>query len=184
MIGDTADRSEGANKHDVLGAVGCDSRIGSKYLRPGYGFGGPCFPRDNRALGAHIASVGIEPLIPLATDAANKAHTALQTEELLATAQQEFTFSQIGYKENCTVPIIEESQKLKIAASLARKGRRVTICDRANLVLAVQQQYGALFSYEVNDAGDAHAEISPQPHASAHGAKIFGGSDSYGVRRI
>ncbi|KAJ1487953.1 hypothetical protein T484DRAFT_1784822 [Baffinella frigidus] len=85
-----------------------------------------------------IPSVGIEPLIPSATDAANKAHTALQ--ELLDTPQQSFTFEQIGYKEKCTVPIIEESQKLKIAASLAKKGRHVTIRDTANLVLAVQQQ--------------------------------------------
>lgn len=50
MIGDIADRTPGADKEDILHAVGSDSRIGQKCLKPGYGFGGPCFPRDNRAL--------------------------------------------------------------------------------------------------------------------------------------
>jgi UDPglucose 6-dehydrogenase len=40
----------GADADIVLQAVGLDSRIGHKYLRAGLGFGGPCFPRDVRAL--------------------------------------------------------------------------------------------------------------------------------------
>ena len=35
----------------VSDALGLDSRIGRKYLTGGLGFGGPCFPRDNVALG-------------------------------------------------------------------------------------------------------------------------------------
>ena len=37
----------------VLNAIGSDSRIGTKYLGFGFGFGGPCFPRDNRAFAAY-----------------------------------------------------------------------------------------------------------------------------------
>ena len=77
MIGDVADLTPGADKFDILTAVGDDSRIGKKYLMPGYGFGGPCFPRDNRALGGYIKSIGIDPLIPEATDKSNKLHTKL-----------------------------------------------------------------------------------------------------------
>jgi UDP-glucose 6-dehydrogenase len=47
MVGDIADATPGANKNDILAAVGSDSRVGLKCLRPGYGFGGPCFPRYN-----------------------------------------------------------------------------------------------------------------------------------------
>ena len=32
----------------VTGALGLDSRIGSKYLNGSVSYGGPCFPRDNR----------------------------------------------------------------------------------------------------------------------------------------
>ena len=35
----------------VTDALGLDTRIGSKYLRGGLAYGGPCFPRDNKAFG-------------------------------------------------------------------------------------------------------------------------------------
>ncbi len=53
----------GADVHDVARAIGMDNRIGRKFLHPGPGFGGSCFPKDTRAL-AHIArAYGVEPLI-------------------------------------------------------------------------------------------------------------------------
>ena len=53
MISDVCD-SIGANKEKVLDSIGSDSRIGNKYFRPGYSFGGPCFPRDTRALALFV----------------------------------------------------------------------------------------------------------------------------------
>ena len=69
LIGDIADRTPGADKHDICRALGRDTSIGPKCLRPGFGFGGPCYPRDNRALAQYAASVGIRATIPEATDA-------------------------------------------------------------------------------------------------------------------
>lgn len=42
----------GADARRVLHAIGGDTRIGRKYLHPGGPYGGPCFPRDNRAFQA------------------------------------------------------------------------------------------------------------------------------------
>jgi UDPglucose 6-dehydrogenase len=42
----------GCDVHEVARAVGMDRRIGSKFLHPGPGFGGSCFPKDTRALSA------------------------------------------------------------------------------------------------------------------------------------
>lgn len=40
----------GCDVHEVARAIGMDRRIGSKFLHPGPGFGGSCFPKDTRAL--------------------------------------------------------------------------------------------------------------------------------------
>ena len=42
----------GCDVHEVARAIGMDRRIGAKFLHPGLGFGGSCFPKDTRALAA------------------------------------------------------------------------------------------------------------------------------------
>lgn len=151
MIGDISDRTPGAVKEDILGAIGSDSRVGGKCLKAGYGFGGPCFPRDNRALGAHATRIGVRPIICTATDSYNDYHASLMVEKFLLSenGKKDYTFSDVAYKPNCAVPIIEESQKLKVASILAAQGCKVTIKDRDFIIELVQQEYGALFQYEV-----------------------------------
>lgn len=52
FINEMADLCEqvGADVHDVARGIGLDNRIGSKFLHPGPGFGGSCFPKDTLAL--------------------------------------------------------------------------------------------------------------------------------------
>merc|ERR1711966_314723 len=149
MVGDIADRTPGAEKHEILQAVGADSRIGTKCLRPGYGFGGPCFPRDNRALGGYAKSIGIDPKIPIATDEYNDYHTQIMIQNKLAEDKDEYTFSDVAYKPQCPVPIIEESQKLAVAAGIAKAGKKVTIEDRDFIIACVRAEFGSLFEYKV-----------------------------------
>src|SRR5437763_13655859 len=48
----------GCDVHDVAKAMGMDRRIGSKFLHPGPGFGGSCFPKDVRGLSAVAREAG------------------------------------------------------------------------------------------------------------------------------
>lgn len=50
--------SIGCDVHDVARAIGMDRRIGSKFLHPGPGFGGSCFPKDTRALASVARQFG------------------------------------------------------------------------------------------------------------------------------
>src|SRR5262249_33343899 len=52
FINEVADLCEklGADVHDVAKGIGLDGRIGAKFLHPGPGFGGSCFPKDTLAL--------------------------------------------------------------------------------------------------------------------------------------
>lgn len=151
MIGDIAAHTPNSNKIDILKAVGADSRIGNKYLQAGYGFGGPCFPRDNRALGNYADSIGVSPYLPRATDEYNKFHAQFLKKELISQNKDEYIFEDVCYKAKCPVPIIEESHKLIIARSLAIEGKRVIIKDRKIVLDEVKKEFGNLFQYLQTD---------------------------------
>src|SRR5215510_7145487 len=53
----------GCDVHDVARAIGMDKRIGTKFLHPGPGFGGSCFPKDTRALASVAKPYDCESLI-------------------------------------------------------------------------------------------------------------------------
>ena len=149
LIGDIADSTKGTDKIAILNAVGQDQRIGSKCLKPGYGFGGPCLSRDNRALGNFSALKGIEPVVFRTTDIANRMHAEYMATQLLNQKLDSYVFEDVCYKSNCAVPIIDESQKLAVAKILAEKGLKVMIKDNQNVVLQVKKQFGDLFTYSV-----------------------------------
>ena len=150
MISDYCD-TIGANKYTVLDAIGSDTRIGSKYFNPGFSFGGPCFPRDTKALKQCLDKVHIQNTLLEATTQYNEWHTEFQTDqwwrEIVQQNQQSVVIEGVCYKEGSKIPIIEESAKLKIATKLA-KYIPVTIRDVPEIIEEVRKEYGNLFTYE------------------------------------
>jgi nucleotide sugar dehydrogenase len=170
MVSDLCDQA-GADKSTVLKAIGADTRIGRKYFNPGLSFGGPCFPRDTKALKQLMDQHGIPSQILQSTTEYNQEHNRRYAEQLIGTNNslkdqvktqldcQEiyneggttgFIFSDVCYKPNVHIPIIEESAKLKIAEMLVKDhGRQVIIKDVPALISEVKKEYGNLFKYSI-----------------------------------
>ena len=150
MISDMCD-SVGADKKIVLRSIGGDKRIGNRYFNPGYSFGGPCFPRDTRALKMVMDKEDICSDLLTATTRYNEVHVEFQTTQLLKKGLDHYVIEDICYKEGSTIPIIEESAKLKIALQLVKAGKSVTIKDIRLLIDEVRKEYGNLFTYDIKE---------------------------------
>lgn len=130
---------------NVLNAIGSDSRIGNKYLKYGYGFGGPCFPRDNKALIHATNEIGIDFSFSKATIKENTKHFEFQTNDLLQ-QEDKIYFESIGYKNGSD--IIEESQQLRIALALVQKGKRVILNKNDKARKIIEEKYPGVFEFE------------------------------------
>ena len=133
MLGEVLIRSDLDEDVDrALAAVGADTRIGSKYMRYGFGYGGPCLPRDNRAFAHYARRVGLDFPLGIIVDNFNKSHTDFLIKSALEKNQHlPFFIESITYKEN--TDIIEESQQLQFCKGLLEAGRRVFVKPNALL---------------------------------------------------
>jgi len=145
-IGDLCEKL-GADTELVLKSIGSDSRIGNRYLGYGFGYGGPCLPRDNRALGKFAEDQGYPLLIGKATDKVNQIHQDFQFDWYLKnySEDEEIYFDYVSYKKESV--ILEESQQLAIAVRLAKAGRKVKINGQKSVILKLQELHGELFEY-------------------------------------
>ena len=113
----------------VLKAIGSDSRIGTKYLNYGFGFGGPCFPRDNRAFAAYASKAGVETPLGATTDKFNDEHTKFLKEYYVNKNKDNraYVFHYLTYKDG--VDILTESRPYDLALSLLDAGYEVYCLD-------------------------------------------------------
>jgi nucleotide sugar dehydrogenase len=132
MIGEVLALSKLDGEIDtVLNAIGSDSRIGTKYLNFGFGFGGPCFPRDNRAFAAHAKSVGVQHNIGFTVDAFNEEHAEFIKEYFMHKNKKHlpFAFKYLTYKPG--IDILTESQQYRLCLDLLDEGFDVYCMDDA-----------------------------------------------------
>ena len=150
MVGDIVLNS-GGNPDVVLNAIGSDSRINHKYLGYGFGYGGPCFPRDNRALSIYANDIECPAKISIATDESNDVHFEMQVKRFQEENKKgtSVTIDSVAYKKGTT--ILEESQQLKYAIRLAELGYRVTIKDYKEVIDFLKRSHDDLFIYEEID---------------------------------
>jgi UDPglucose 6-dehydrogenase len=85
FINEMADLCEkvGADVHDVARGIGLDGRIGRKFLHPGPGFGGSCFPKDTVALMRIGQDFGAPSRLVETTVAANEARKSAMATRII-----------------------------------------------------------------------------------------------------
>ena len=129
-IANLCDRA-GADVHGVAKGMGLDKRIGSKFLHPGPGFGGSCFPKDTRALVALGAELGVPQLIvenAIQVNERQKAITFEKMEEALGGVRGR-TVALLGLAFKPNTSDVREAPALHLCRALIAAGARVRACD-------------------------------------------------------
>jgi UDPglucose 6-dehydrogenase len=129
MLAEMCDKLPGADIDVVAGAVGSDTRIGSKYIKGAIGYGGPCFPRDNKAFAALGRKLGVRCDLAEATDAINDHQIQRLVAAVQAHAKSGARVSVLGLSYKPHTQVIEESQGIALAAQLSAEGYVVSVYD-------------------------------------------------------
>lgn len=126
VLGEIAEHIPGINVDDVTQAIGADHRIGKAYLTSGLGFGGPCFPRDNRAFGTMANRRGVEVPFAEKTDKYNQTIAEHTADKIISiTSSPEDIIAIIGLSYKPQTAFCEESQGITIANELSKKNFRL-----------------------------------------------------------
>jgi UDPglucose 6-dehydrogenase len=136
MLAQVCETLPGADVDTVTSAIGCDSRIGQRYLRGAMGYGGPCFPRDNIAFSALARANGVPALLAEATDQLNRRQVPRLAELILSHMPEGGVAGLLGLSYKPNTEVIEESQGVAIAKHLLRAGARVAVYDPAAMANA------------------------------------------------
>jgi UDPglucose 6-dehydrogenase len=119
----------GAEADVITRALGADNRIGGKCLKGALGFGGPCFPRDNRAFQAFARDAGWEAQLAPRVVKVNKHVPPRLVELVRQQVPEKSRVALLGLAYKPDTPIVEESQALMVAQQLAQAGFRVRVHD-------------------------------------------------------
>ncbi|HTG14954.1 MAG TPA: UDP-glucose/GDP-mannose dehydrogenase family protein [Blastocatellia bacterium] len=130
----------GADVRDVARGMGMDGRIGNKFLHPGPGFGGSCFPKDAKALAALGRSVGYDVRIVQATLAVNEFQKKSMIDHVrrLVPDLADKTVALLGLAFKPETDDMREAPSIRIVADLVEGGARVRAYDPAAMESARQ----------------------------------------------
>jgi UDPglucose 6-dehydrogenase len=124
-----AEKIKGIDIDRVTNAIGLDSRIGNKYLKGAAPYGGPCFPRDTRALAALYSELDINQGLPIATEQVNNSHIDFIKNYVVGHIHQSKKVGVVGISYKPGTPVIEESPGVAIVNALLDQGLDVTTWD-------------------------------------------------------
>lgn len=152
----------GANAEMVRVGISTDSRIGNKFLFPGLGYGGSCFPKDVKALIKTGKEYGVEMSIIKCADETNKKQRKLFIDKITEKFGKNLsgkTFAVWGLAFKPKTNDMREAPAITIIQALLDMGAKVKACDpkaieSARFIFGDKIQYCSK-SYDTLENADA-----------------------------
>ncbi len=135
-LAEICENMPGGNVDQVTDALGDDPRIGRKYLKGGLSYGGPCFPRDNRAFAKAAEKFGCNTPLSVRTDQINDYHRNERIPNKLLALMKEYKtnkLSILGLSYKTDTQLVEESAAISIINALIKKDVQLSIYDPAGM---------------------------------------------------
>jgi UDPglucose 6-dehydrogenase len=132
----------GADVHGVARGIGLDGRIGSKFLHPGPGYGGSCFPKDVHALIHFAKEAGVKLELAPAVTRVNAQQRQRAVDKIVAMLDGDVAGKTIGilglsFKPN--TDDIREAPALTIIQALQAQGAKIKAYDPVAMPIAQQE---------------------------------------------
>lgn len=124
----------GGNITELVHAVGMDSRIGNKFLNPGPGFGGSCFPKDTKALLQVANDSGFDATLLKAITISNHQQiNQIVTNAKRLVAEQDKIIAILGVTYKANTDDVRSSPAIAIIDQLLSDGYKIKIYDPKGL---------------------------------------------------
>ena len=168
FINEIADLCErvGADVHDVARGIGLDGRIGRKFLHPGPGFGGSCFPKDTLALAYTAREVNapqtvVEQVIEV--NNARKKRMAAKVVDFCGGSVKGLTVGVLGLTFKANTDDMRDAPSLDIVPALQAAGAKIVAFDPEGMTEASKLLKNITFAktaYEAAFEADALVVIT------------------------
>jgi UDPglucose 6-dehydrogenase len=129
MLARLCERLPEADVNVITDTLGLDTRIGPKYLKGAVSYGGPCFPRDNRAFAALASQAGAFSDLAEATDRFNRAQIKWLADLVRRHYSRAGSIGILGLTYKPDTDVVVESFGLLLAQELSSAGLPVVAYD-------------------------------------------------------
>jgi UDPglucose 6-dehydrogenase len=157
FINEIADLCEkvGADVHDVARGIGLDGRIGRKFLHPGPGFGGSCFPKDTLALAYTAREVNAPQTIVeqvIEVNNARKKRMAAKVIDFCGGSVNGMTVGVLGLTFKPNTDDMRDAPSLDIVPALQAAGAKIVAFDPEGMAEAGRMLPGLTFARTAYEA--------------------------------
>ncbi len=156
FINQMADLCESLNTdiHSISRGIGLDKRIGDKFLHPGPGYGGSCFPKDTTALSKIASDNNVN--LSIINDVINynkkrKKSLIIKLNKILGNEMNEMIVGVLGLSFKPGTDDMRESPSLDLVPSLVKNVKKVKVFDPVAMKEASKYIKDVYFSNNIED---------------------------------